>query len=301
MHIRVGYDIVYDCPAPTPIFLLLSVRPERVADLVTPEIMTVNPAVPTHRFSDAFGNVAHRLVAPAGPIRFSADFIVADSGQPDPVCLDAVEHPIADLPDEVLPFLLPSRYCDVDRLSWMAWNEFGAALRGWALVQAICDYTHQRIEFGYHHARATRTAFEAHDERVGVCRDFAHLAITLCRCMHLPARYCTGYLGDIGVEVHGVMDFSAWFEVWLGGAWRTFDARHNVPRIGRIAMAHGRDAVDAAISTSFGQTGLGRFDVIAEEVSDGSDTQWRPLPPNQARQVSSAEPRLAVSGASQGS
>ena len=301
MHIRVGYDIVYDCPAPTPIFLLLSVRPERFPDLVTPQVMSVEPAVPVHRFRDAFGNVADRLVAPAGPVRFSADFIVDDSGAPDPVCKDAIEHPIADLPDEVLTFLLPSRYCDVDRLSEFAWSQFGASLRGWDLVQAICDYTHERIEFGYHHARATRTAFEAHDERIGVCRDFAHLAITLCRCMHIPARYCTGYLPDIGVEAHDAMDFSAWFEVWLGGAWRTFDARHNTPRIGRIVMAHGRDAVDAAISTSFGQTGLSRFVIIAEQVGEPAGSGGPPPAADQSRQVSSAEPRLAVSGASQGS
>lgn len=301
MHIRVGYDIVYDCPAPTPILLLLSVRPERVADLVTPEIMTLEPPVNCRRFLDPFGNIAHRLVAPAGPMRFSADFIIADSGQPDPVCPDAVEHPIDDLPDEVLPFLLPSRYCDVDRLSWLAWSLFGNSGLGWPLVATICDYVHERLEFGYHHARATRTAFEAHEERVGVCRDFAHLAITFCRAMHIPARYCTGYLGDIGVPPHGVMDFSAWFEVWLGGAWRTFDARHNVPRIGRIVVAHGRDAVDAAISTSFRQTGLARFDVIAEEVAENPGAEWPPTGLDQSRQVSSAEPRLAVSGASQAS
>jgi transglutaminase-like putative cysteine protease len=301
MHIRVGYDIVYDCPAPTPMILLLSVRPERFADLVTDQIIRIEPAVPTHRFADAFGNVAERLTAPAGPIRFSADFIIADSGAPDAILPDAVEHPIEDLPDEVLPFLLASRYCDVDALSWLAWDRFAAAGRGWALVQAICDYVHQRIVFGYHHARATRTASEAHAEGVGVCRDFAHLAIALCRAMHIPARYCTGYLGDIGVPPREPMDFSAWFEVWLGGAWRTFDARHNVPRIGRVVMAHGRDAVDAAISTTFGQTGLARFDVITEQVEETAAPPWRPVGPDQSRQPSSAGPRLAASGASQGS
>ncbi|HXU99718.1 MAG TPA: transglutaminase family protein, partial [Caulobacteraceae bacterium] len=276
MHIRVGYDIVYDCPAPTPMFLLLSIRPERFADLVTDQIIRFEPAAPTHRFLDAFGNIAERLIAPAGPIRFRADFVVADSGEPDPVVWDAVEHGIADLPDEVLPFLLPSRYCDVDKMSQLAWDLFGGAGRGWGLVQTICTYVHERIVFGYHHASATRAASEAHEERVGVCRDFAHLAITFCRAMHIPARYCTGYLGDIGVPPREPMDFSAWFEVWLGGAWRTFDARHNVPRIGRIVMARGRDAVDAAISTSFGQTGLTRFDVITEEVDEAAGPTWRP-------------------------
>ncbi|HEY2179184.1 MAG TPA: transglutaminase family protein [Caulobacteraceae bacterium] len=301
MHIRVGYDIVYDCPAPTPMILLLSIRPERFVDLVTDQIIRVDPPVPTHRFADAFGNCAERLTAPAGPIRISADFIVADSGEPDPVLPDAVEHPIEDLPDAVLPFLLASRYCDVDAMSQLAWDTFGTAGRGWALVQTICDYVHDRITFGYHHARATRTASEAHEEGVGVCRDFAHLAITFCRAMHVPARYCTGYLGDIGVPPRDPMDFSAWFEVWLGGAWRTFDARHNTPRIGRIVMAVGHDAVDAAITTSFGQTGLARFEVITKEVEEGAAPTWRPLEADQSRQWSSAGPRLAASGASQGS
>jgi transglutaminase-like putative cysteine protease len=301
MHIRVGYDIVYDCPAPTPMILLLSIRPERFADLVTDQIIRIDPPAPTHRFLDAFGNVSERLTAPVGPIRFSADFIVADSGEPDPVLPDAVEHPIADLPDEVLPFLLASRYCDVDKMSQLAWDLFAGAGRGWALVQTICDYVHERITFGYHHARADRTASEGHEERVGVCRDFAHLAITFCRAMHIPARYSTGYLGDIGVAPRDPMDFSAWFEVWLGGAWRTFDARHNVPRIGRIVMARGRDAVDAAISTSFGQTGLTRFDVITKLVEEAAAPTWRPLDPDQPRQVSSAEPSASLSGASQAS
>jgi transglutaminase-like putative cysteine protease len=290
MHIRVGYDIVYDCPAPTPMLLLLSIRPERERDLVTPQTMVFDPSIPVQKFFDGFGNVCHRLVAPPGRLRMSADLIVADSGAPDPVLTDAAWHPIEELPDEVLPYLLASRYCDVDALSWLAWDRFGATPPGWGLVQAVCDYVHERVEFGYHHANAERTASQTHAQGVGVCRDFAHLAITLCRCLHVPARYCTGYLGDIGVPRRDLMDFSAWFEVWLGGAWRTFDARHNVPRIGRIVMAHGRDAVDAAISTTFGRTSLIQFDVVCEEVAEA-----------QPRQSSSAGPRLAASGASHGS
>ena len=290
MHIRVGYDIVYDCPAPTPMMLLLSIRPEREADLVTSQTILFEPSVPVRSFADSFGNICHRLVAPPGRLRISADFTVADGGAPDPVVPGATWHPIEDLPDEVLPYLLASRYCDVEALSWLAWDRFGATPPGWGLVQAICDYVHERITFGYEHASPTRTASQAHEGGVGVCRDFAHLAITLCRCMHVPARYCTGYLGDIGVPVRPYMDFSAWFEVWLGGAWRTFDARHNTPRIGRIVLAHGRDAVDAAISTTFGRTDLIRFDVICEEVEEA-----------QPRQSSSADPRLSFSGVSQGS
>ncbi len=266
MLIRVGYDIVYDCPGPTPMSLMLSVRPERYADLITPEVMALEPAVPTRRRLDEFGNVCTMIVAPAGPVRFSADFIVSDSGQPDPDSVPARQDLVEDLPDELFLYLLPSRYCDVDRLSSLAWSLFGHIPPGGARVQAICDYVHDRIVFDYMGARATRSASEANDEGVGVCRDFAHLAIAFCRCMHIPARYCTGYLGDIGVPVVGVMDFSAWFEVWLDHGWRTFDARHNFPRIGRIAMAYGRDAAETALSTTFGLTSLVRFDVIAEEV-----------------------------------
>jgi transglutaminase-like putative cysteine protease len=199
--------------------------------------------------------------------RFHSDFIVADSGVPDPDSTAAPQIPVEDLPEALYVYLLASRYCDVDRLGPLAWALFGHLTPDGGRVQAICDYVHQRIVFDYQAARPTRTAFEANEEGVGVCRDFAHLAIALCRCLHIPARYCTGYLGDIGVPLTPMMDFSAWFEVWLGGAWRTFDARHNFPRIGRIAMAHGRDAIETAISTTFGLTRLERWDVIAEEVS----------------------------------
>jgi transglutaminase-like putative cysteine protease len=266
MHIRVGYDIVHECPAPTPMLLMLSIRPERFADLVTPQVMTIEPAIARRDYLDDFGNLCTRIVAPAGSIRFKVDCIVADSGLPDPVVADAIQHPVDDLPSDLLIFLLGSRYCETDRLSQIAWNLFGGVEPGWGRVQAICDYVHERITFGYQYARNTRTAFEAHEERVGVCRDFAHLAVALCRCMNIPARYCTGYLGDIGVPEAGVMDFSGWFEAYLGGRWHTFDARHNFPRVGRILMAHGRDATDTALTTSFGPNILGRFDVIAEEM-----------------------------------
>ncbi|HEY2481737.1 MAG TPA: transglutaminase family protein [Caulobacteraceae bacterium] len=269
MHIRVGYDIVYDCPGPTPMSLMLSLRPERRSDLVTPEVMRIEPEIPARTRLDEFGNVCTQLVAGQGPVRFSADFIVSDSGQPDPDCTAAAQHPVDELPDNLFVYLLASRYCDVDRLSPLAWSLFGHIPPGGARVQAICDYVHDRIAFDYLSAKPTRSASEANDERVGVCRDFAHLAIALCRSMHIPARYCTGYLGDIGVPATPFMDFSAWFEAWLGGAWRTFDARHNIPRVGRIVMAYGRDATETAISTTFGQTYLARFDVIAEEVISG--------------------------------
>jgi len=268
MLIRAGYEIAYDCPAPTPMTLLLSVRPERLVDLVTVQRITASPQVELCQHRDIFGNIAHRLVAPAGRTTFRSDFVVEDSGLPDEVEPTAVAHPVQELPDEVLPYLTGSRYCETQLLSDMAWSLFGAVEPGWARAQAIVDYVHDRISFGYQHARSTRTAAEAHEDRRGVCRDFAHLTVALCRCMNIPARYCTGYLGDIGVDpIDAPMDFSAWFEAYLGGSWRTFDARHNTPRIGRIPMAYGRDAADVPISTSFGAAWLAGFQVVTEEVA----------------------------------
>jgi transglutaminase-like putative cysteine protease len=266
MQIRVGYDIVHDCAGPTPMMLLLSLRPERLPDMVTPQVMTVEPWVSSRIYTDAFGNSCTRILAPRGPIRLAADFVVADSGLPDQAAPDAVQHEVDDLPNDVLVFLLGSRYCETDQLVGSAWSLFGGIPPGWKRVEAIVDWVNERITFGYPYARNTRTAWEAFNERVGVCRDYAHLAVALCRCMNIPARYCTGYLPDIGVPLALPMDFSAWFEVYLGGRWHTADARHGHPRIGRILMACGRDAVDTAMITSFGPTVLTRFDVIAEEV-----------------------------------
>lgn len=267
MRIKAGFSIAYDCPAPSPMILMLSLRPERLADLVTPQCIAADPAVPLHEYRDGFGNICHRLVAPPGVITFSTEFVIEDSGRPDAAFRHAVQHPVEALPDETLVYLLASRYCETELLAPLAWNLFGNVEPGWARVQAIVDYAHQRIAFDYMQARATRTAAEGHEERVGVCRDYAHLAIALCRCMNIPARYCTGYLGDIGVPpVDAPMDFSAWFEVYLGGAWRTMDARHNKPRIGRLLMAVGRDATDVAITTHFGPALLKKFEVTTDEV-----------------------------------
>ncbi|RAI43244.1 transglutaminase-like domain-containing protein [Rhodoplanes roseus] len=267
MKIRAGYDIAFDCPQPTPMILLLSVHPSRQIDLVTSEQMTFDPPLQPREYRDQFENVCTRIMAPAGRVRFSADFLIADSGAPDAVAPDAAQIPVQDLPDDALIYLLGSRYCDTEHLAEQAWALFSGSPPGWARVQAICDYVHDRLTFGYSHARATRTAAEGHAEKRGVCRDFAHLAITFCRCMNIPARYCTGYLGDIGVPKDPQpMDFSAWFEAYLGGRWYTFDARHNTPRIGRILMARGRDATDVAISTSFGRADLANFTVITDEV-----------------------------------
>jgi len=267
MKIHAGYEISYECPQPTPMILSLSVHPSRIADLITPDRIRFNPSIPANTYHDGFGNFCHVIRAPKGRLTISTDFVVRDSGEPDAVAPEAKQHELEDLPVEVLVYLLGSRYCETDRLSNMAWSLFGKVPKGWPLVQAICDYVHGHIRFGYEHASPTKTAFDAYTEKRGVCRDFAHLAVALCRCMNVPARYCTGYLGDIGVPLEDTpMDFSAWFEVYLGGRWYTFDARHNVPRIGRIVMARGRDATDVAIVTSFGPGALAGFAVVTEEV-----------------------------------
>ncbi|MGI8604556.1 MAG: transglutaminase-like domain-containing protein [Verrucomicrobiales bacterium] len=267
MLIKVGYDIAYEVWAPTPMVLMLYIHPSRAADIVKREHLTIEPEVPIEEFLDPFGNRCSRILAPPGEIRFTCEAMVADSGLPDPVKPDAVQHPVEDLPVDTLPYLLGSRYCEVEKLSETAWQLFGNTPRGWAKVQAVCDWVHNHVTFGYHFAREDKTAFEVFQEKQGVCRDFTHLAITLCRCLSLPARYVTGYLGDIGIPpVPGPMDFSAWFEVYLGGEWQTFDARHNCRRIGRIPMARGRDATDVALTTSFGKHALRRFDVRTDEL-----------------------------------
>jgi len=267
MQIRLGYELVYDCPQPTPMLLMLNVHYTRVSDLVEPDHLVTTPAMPIRGYRDGFGNWCSRIVAPAGQTRLTANAIVNDSGEPDVIAVDAPQHILPDLPDDALVFLLGSRYCETDRLADIAWSLFGKTPLGWARVQAICDFVHQHIAFGYEHARASRTAWEAYCDRTGVCRDFAHLAVTFCRCMNIPARYCTGYLGDIGVPISDApMDFSAWFEVYLGGQWYIFDARNNIPRIGRVLIARGRDAADVAITTTFGPNTLSRFSVWTEEV-----------------------------------
>jgi transglutaminase-like putative cysteine protease len=269
IRIRAGYELAYECPQPTPMILTLSVHPSRRRDLLTPDKMQLAPVVATTEYVDGFGNICHVVHAPAGKFTIASDFLVEDGGLPDDVAPDAPQTSLEKLPVETLVYLLGSRYCETDRLGEFAWATFGGVPKGWPLVQAICDFVHERIRFGYEHARPTKTAYEAFNERQGVCRDFAHLAITLCRCMNVPARYCTGYLGDIGVPKEPYpMDFSAWFEVYLGGRWYTFDARHNVPRIGRILIARGRDATDVAITTLFGPSTLAGFTVVTDEVEE---------------------------------
>jgi transglutaminase-like putative cysteine protease len=269
MRIRAGYALSYECSNPTPMLLMLSLHPSRTTDLLSPQRMTFAPDITAVNYADAYGNVVTRIVAPPGTLSIASEFMVHDTGAPDLVARGAEQIPVEALPGEALVFLLGSRYCETDRLSDTAWSLFGGTELGWARVQAICDYVHDHITFGYEHARPTRTAWEAFMERKGVCRDFAHLATAFCRCMNIPARYCTGYLGDIGVPISDApMDFSAWFEAYLGGRWYTFDARHNFPRIGRLLMARGRDATDVAIATTFGPCTLSNFSVITDELPD---------------------------------
>jgi transglutaminase-like putative cysteine protease len=271
MQIRVGYELVYECPQPTPMILTLHVHSTRVSDIVVPDHLITRPSIPITAYRDGFGNWCSRIVAPAGETRLSADALLNDGGAPDPVATWAHQHAVQELPEETLAFLLGSRYCETDLLSEVAWSLFDTAPLGWGRVQAICDVVHQHISFGYEHARVTKTAWESFNERNGVCRDFTHLAIALCRCMNIPARYCTGYLSDIGVPPpHGPMDFSAWFEAYLGGQWHSFDPRNNAPRIGRVLIARGRDAADVAITSTFGPNTLKGFKVWTDEVGGGS-------------------------------
>ncbi len=267
MLIRAGFEITYECSQPTPMLLALDVHPDRVPDIRGAYGPRFDRDVRPQGYRDGFGNLCTRIVAPDGLTTMTDDFVIEASGLPDEVAPHAEQHPVEALPEHVLAYLLGSRYCDTDRLSDTAWGLFGGTPLGWARVQAICDYTHDRITFAYDRADPTRTAWGSHQERFGVCRDYAHLAMTLCRCMNIPARYCTGYLGDIGAPaLDEPMDFSSWFEAFLGGRWHTFDARHNAARVGRILMARGRDATDVALCTTFGPCTLVGFQVKTSQV-----------------------------------
>jgi transglutaminase-like putative cysteine protease len=267
MLIRLGYDIQFDIPAPVPMVAMLNVHPSRIADLRTPNELQLTPSVPVEIYHDSFGNICSRFVATAGQLRLYNSTLIEDSGEPDPVNPGARQSPVQNLPPEVLRYMLASRYCEIDQFMDTAGSLFGGTQPGWSRVQAICDWVHANIVFGYNFASPTKTARDVYADRRGVCRDFQHLAITFCRCMNIPARYATGYLGDIGVPPNPPMDFSAWFEAYLEDRWWTFDARNNRPRIGRVLMATGRDAADVAITTSFGTAWLKRFTVVTDEVA----------------------------------
>ncbi len=268
MRIRLGYDIELGFSRPTPVVGVLNVHPSRSGDLLEPDEIQISPAVPLQKYIDSFGNQCVRFVAPAGVVRLYNSTLIEDSGEPDPIPSNEPQLPVDLLPVDTLQFLLSSRYCEVDRLSDLAWNLFANTQEGWPRVQAILDWVHSGVTFGYEYARKTKTALDVCEEKQGVCRDFQHLAITMCRAMHIPARYATGYLGDIAIPpVPSPMDFSAWFEVYLGKRWWTCDARHNAARVGRVLMATGRDAADVALTTSFGSSWLQKFEVVSYEVT----------------------------------
>jgi transglutaminase-like putative cysteine protease len=267
MLIRIGFDLIFEFPAPTPMLLMLYVHPSREKDLVEPEVLKLSPAVPIELFTDSWGNKAGRIIAPAGQLRITNNAVVRDTGEPDVPGQGMTQLRVDQLLTHLLPLLLPSRYCEVDQLTTFAWEKFGHIPLGWPRVQAVLDWVHNHITFGYQFARPTKSAYDVFYERKGVCRDFMHLSVALLRALNIPARYVTGYLGDIGVPVvPEPMDFSAWFEVYLGGQWWTCDARHNKPRIGRVLMATGRDASDVALTTSFGPHILRQFQVVTDEI-----------------------------------
>jgi len=268
MRIRLGYELIYNFPNPTPLILTLNVHYSRASDLESPDHLITNPSVPVSSYRDSYGNWCTRLVAPQGRLILTTNAVIKDSGIPEATLPNTWQLEVPQLPEETLLYLLGSRYCETDQLSDIAWRLFEHTPLGWGRVQAICNFVHNHITFGYEHASSSKTALQVYNERHGVCRDYAHLAIAFCRCMNIPARYCTGYLGDIGVPATAApMDFSGWFEAYLGGTWYPFDARNNTPRIGRVLIARGRDAADVAISSAFGLNTLESFRVWTDEIA----------------------------------
>lgn len=267
MQLRVGYEFLYDFPQPTPLILTLNVHYSRASDLLTPDTIRTSPSLSSQGYRDGFGNWCQRFVAPQGKLAIRGDAVLVDDGMPDVAMPNAWQHPVEQLPEETLQFLLGSRYCETDRLVEFAWARFSGAPMGWGRVQAVCDFVHRHITFGYEFASPTKTAFEVFLDRRGVCRDYAHLAVALCRCLNIPARYCTGYLSDVGVPPpYAPMDFAGWFEAYLDGRWWVFDPRNNERRIGRVLIARGRDAADVALCTTFGPNQLEGFTVVTEPV-----------------------------------
>jgi len=268
---RVGYEFAYRFPNPTPCLLTLNIHHSRVGDLGSPDHIIISPSTLQTAYRDGFGNWCSRMVAPAGTVRITTEAVVRDGGQLDTVTPGAGQVPVEHLPFDALDFLRPSRFCESDKLLDMSWELFGKARPGWGRVQAICDFVHDRISFSYENARPTRTAAEAYQEGIGVCRDYAHLAVAFCRALNIPARYCTGYLSDVGTQrPYPPGDFAAWFEAYLDGSWHMFDPRNNTPRIGRVLIARGRDAADVAMVTTFGPNTLEAFRVWTDEIPDAA-------------------------------
>jgi transglutaminase-like putative cysteine protease len=263
---RIGCRLRFELTQPTPLTAMLNVHYSRFGDLERADYLVTGPSVPLESYRDGFGNWCTRMMAPAGEFTLSTDGIFRDTGLPDPVAPDATQQAVQDLPFETMVYLLGSRYCDTDLLSDEAWRLFETTPPGWARVQAICDFVQSGVSFDYMQASSTRTASQTLAGGQGVCRDFAHLAIAFCRCMNIPARYCTGYLSDIGEpEPYPPSDFAAWMEVYLGGSWWVFDPRNNTPRMGRILIARGRDAADVPLTQTFGPSTLTQFDVWTRE------------------------------------
>ncbi len=274
--LKVGYEFIYECAAPTPMVLALNIHHSRASDLIVPDYLRTSPSVPVEAYRDSYGNWCSRLLAPEGQIRISSSAVLRDSGAPDEVARGARQVPVERLPTETIEFLLGSRYCETDLLTPIAWELFGGTEEGWLRVQAICDFVHERVTFGHPHARSTKTAWDVYYERTGVCRDFAHLAIALTRSMNIPARYCTGYISEVGMPLpQADGDFAAWFEAYLDGRWYVFDPRNNEPRIGRVLIARGRDATDVPLSLTFGANTLTSFKVWTDEVPNASVQAWK--------------------------
>ncbi|OLL27325.1 transglutaminase [Burkholderia sp. SRS-W-2-2016] len=266
MKLRVGYELSYECEQDTPMMLMLNTHFSHAKDVVVPDLIVTDPPVPVSQYRDVFGNLCSRIVAPIGRIGLRTTALLNVSGAMETRSSDGWGHPVECLPDDTLVFLLGSRYCETDLLVDIAWQLFGQCAPGRETVLAICDFVHRHIEFGYEYARPTKTAWDVFRERKGVCRDFAQLGVTLCRAMNIPARYCTGYISDVGLPpVAAPMDFAGWFEAYVGGTWQTFDPRNNAPRIGRVLMAYGRDAADVAISNAFGPAILTHFEVHCDQ------------------------------------
>jgi transglutaminase-like putative cysteine protease len=280
MYIRIGYDLEFDLAAPTPMLLMLYTHPDVAGSLLQQDYIRTEPPVPIRTFIDGFGNRCGRILAPQGHLRLWDDLIVSGDGSPDMTNPDALQTPVDNLPDDVLPFLLGSRYCQIHPLSQIAWDLFGQSPEGWARVKAVCDWVHDNVRFDYLQTNPEKTANDVWTERAGVCRDFMHLAITFCRCLDIPARYATGYLSDIGEPTDAPMDFSAFFEAYLDGVWYPFDARNNKPRVGRVLMARGRDAVDVALTTAFGEATMTKFTVWTDEVDSPELPAELPSPAN---------------------
>ena len=270
-RVRVGCKLTYDLPYDAPLMFVLEPK-DRPSQRILEMARAFTPALEPGGFrtyTDAHGNTIWRVFARAGKLEVLHDAIVSVSAGLDPVLPELPGALVQDLPDEAIVYTLPSRYCPSDLFIQDAWAMFGNAPDGWARVQAVSDWLHANITYGAG-SNASSTALDAYFSRRGVCRDFAHLGVSFCRALNIPARYVCGYLPDIGVPLDGLpMDFHAWFEVFLGGAWRTFDARHNKPRTGRVIIAIGRDAADTAFSTTYGQTKLSLIEVWADEAQPG--------------------------------